>query len=140
MSNREKKDSTLRRERDRVLFDIYADAIRHHNFVSQVEAVEYVRKCMAPRFYIDGDFCNIVINRMLRGLECEKMGPNGRRKFAELFDRYKKMRAIPEYANLTPQAICDLIVDQPAPEFYISNRTARMVLAREKERRWKEGR
>lgn len=60
------------------------------------------------------------------------------RKFTELYRRFQEERAKPKNASLSTLEVCNIIVEQPAPEFYISNRSARLIISRQKEKLWGE--
>lgn len=138
MKYSDKKSVYLREERDRALFDAYSKAIGEIQFASQCEAVDYVRTHEAPRFYIDGEFCRIVINRIRNGRPMNVYCYHQIERFKELARRFEIERADPRNKNLSTLAICNIIVEQKAPEFYLSNRRAREILASQKEIRCKE--
>ena len=121
----------MREERDRAVFDAYNEAIKHQTFKTQEDAFEYVRTHAAPRFFIEPEFCTTVICRMLRGEPMGIKGEHQMRKFNVLFHRYKEfLSANPTYSSIV---ICSIIVNEPAPEFFISNRSVRLIIARQRE-------
>ena len=133
---RQKKTVYLREERDRAVFEAYNDAISHNDFKTQEDAFEYVRTHPAPRFFIEPEFCTTVICRMLRNEPMGIKGEHQRRKFNELFRRYKEFLAEnPTYPSIV---ICSIIVNEPAPEFFISTRSVRLIVSRQKEIVWQE--
>lgn len=138
LNDSEYSPPSLRKERDRALFESYTKAIRERNFKSQAEAINYARLQPAPRFYIDGVFARMVINNMRKG---EPMGVTGYYrvlKFQELYRRFMKEKDNPKYAGKPSTELCDIIVEQPAPEFYVSYRSARLIIARQREEQWLE--
>lgn len=128
----------LRKDRDKALFAAYNKAIATINFSSQVEAVDYVRTHEAPRFYISPEFCSIVIGRMIRGEDPGIKGTLRIKKFEELYARYITESSKPENKNMAAREICNIIVEQKAPEFYLNYRASAGIINKQKEKRIKE--
>lgn len=118
----------LRKRRDQALFRAYQDALREKDFSDQREAVEYVRKNEAPRWFVSKEFCAAVISSWLRGKEFCKMRPNKRRKFQALFEIYKNMRNEWPYNTLSHVDLCAVIVELPAPEWYLDHQMASRII------------
>lgn len=138
MNHRENKNTALRIERDKALFAAYNRAITQNKFKSQEEAIEYVRTHEAPRFYIDPWFCHVIISRLEKGKPWGVKGEPQMKRIIELYRRYRRLRERPEWAKRSILSACMKIVDEPAPEFYVSYRTARYIIASERERQWKQ--
>lgn len=122
------RDMLLRKRRDQALFRAYQDALREKDFSDQREAVEYVRKNEAPRWFVSKEFCAAVISSWLRGKEFCKMRPNKRRKFQALFEIYKNMRNEWPYNTLSHVDLCAVIVELPAPEWYLDHQMASRII------------
>lgn len=129
------KDTDLRRQRDKAIFDAYNKALVERGFQTQSEAVEYVRTHPAPRFYISVEFCAIVISRLVAGKHPGVSGRQRIRKFRELYRRYLIETDKPENGNLSMREICGMIVDQEAPEFYLNFRATSEIINRQREMR-----
>lgn len=115
-------------QRDRALFETYTRALQERHFASPGEAINYVRKHPAPRFYIDGNFCAIIIGRMLKGQPTGLKGKQRERKFKELFRLYLIEAEKPENKGMPKREICSRIVEMPAPEFYLNYRATNGIL------------
>ena len=63
------RDMKLRERRDRELFIAYQNALQEHDFVDQRQAVDFVRKNSAPRWFVSKEFCAAVISSWNRGKE-----------------------------------------------------------------------
>lgn len=122
------RDMFLRKRRDQALFRAYQEALREKDFSDQREAVEYVRKNEAPRWFVSKEFCAAVISSWLRGKEFCKMRPNKRRKFQALYEIYKKMRNEWPYNTLSHVDLCAVIVELPAPEWYLDHQMASRII------------
>lgn len=101
-------------------------------------AVDYARLHEAPRFYIEGEFCLMVINRMRAGKPMGVTGEARVRKFRELYSRFLAEKERLGGKNVSTLQICNIIVEQPAPEFYISNRSARAIIKEQRELQCRE--
>ena len=118
----------LKERRDLELFRAYQNALKEHDFVDQRQAVEYVRKHEAPRWFVSKEFCAAVISCWLRGKEFCKMRPNKRRKFQALFDIYNNLKSQFPYSALNHLELCGAIVDMPAPEWFIDHQLAARII------------
>lgn len=123
----------LRRSRDKALFLAYQKALRDNDFSNQREAVDFVRKSEAPRWFVSKEFCAAVISCWLRGKDFCKMRANKRRKFSALFEIYKDMRQRLPYSSLSHLDLCGVIVDLPAPEWFLDWRMASRIIAEQME-------
>lgn len=122
----------LREERDAALFSAYNKALAEHHFKTQSEAIDYVRTHEAPKFYISPEFCAIVLGRMMKGNPPGVSGFRRVSKFHELLKRYAEMSSRPENALMSMREICTIIVEQKAPEFYLSYRSTSEILNRQR--------
>ena len=129
-----KRSTYLRELRDAALFDAYTKAVGEQDFSNQAEAYDYVRKHAAPRFFASAQFCESMVKKMDRGEPTGLRNPQAKRKYAELYRRYRKM--LEERPELSVREICSIIVDQPAPEFYLNRRITQWIVVRERKRRW----
>ena len=122
------RDMKLRERRDQELFRAYQNALKEHDFVDQRQAVEYVRKHEAPRWFVSKEFCAAVISSWLRGKEFCKMRANKKRKFQALFDIYQDLKGQFPYSALNHLELCGAIVDMPAPEWFIDHQLASRII------------
>lgn len=138
MVGKHKKETYLREERDRALFDAYNRALATMRFSSQSKAVDYARTHGAPRFYVDAEFLRIVVGRIHRGVDMGVDGELSRRKFLDMYDLLIKERAKPENAFLSIMDLCCIVVNLPAPSFYIGYSSARHILSKQRKLKWEE--
>ena len=132
------RDMMLRKRRDIELFRAYQKALTENDFLDQREAVEYVRKHEAPRWFVSKEFCAAVISSWLRGKEFCKMRNNKRRKFLALFDIYQRLKNEFPYSALNHLELCATIVDMPAPEWYIDHQLAARIITEQINKRNEE--
>lgn len=119
----------LRERRDSELFHAYQKALEENDFVDQRQAVDFVRKHEAPRWFVSKEFCAAVISCWLRGKEFCKMRPNKRRKFEALFDIYNRLKGQFPYSALNHLELCGAIVEMPAPEWFIDHQAASRIIS-----------
>ncbi len=126
------KDVELKSIRDRDLFLCYQKALKEKDFKNQWEAIEYVRKSPAPRFYISSKVCSLLLGKIFAGHKLERMHPLAYRRIKHLEKMYKSMvTGQAGMQGLSRERVCEIIVDMPAPEFYISNVYATRIINKE---------
>lgn len=134
------KDTELKEARDRDLFSCYQKALKENDFQNQWEAIEFVRKSPAPRFYISSKVCAILLGKLFAGKRLERMHPLAYRRLLQLAKMYKTLVAGDAgMKGLSRERVCEILVDMPAPEFYINNIYASRIINKEI-RRHNEGR
>lgn len=119
----------LRERRDLELFRAYQKALKEHDFVDQRQAVDYVRKHEAPRWFVSREFCAAVISSWLRGKEFCKMRSNKERKFKAIYEIYLRLKNEFPYCALNHLELCGAIVDMPAPEWYLDHQMASRIIS-----------
>lgn len=75
---------------------------------------------------------------MLNNKKVENWNSGTQRKFDELFRRYNEYVATHKKEYLSMNAICEIITAQPAPEFYLSARSIRSIIQKQKEKEWEK--
>lgn len=133
------KDILLKKMRDAALYQVYVKGLEDGRFKSMCEAADYVIRQPAPRFYISAREASRRIGIILAGKELTGMSPPSFRRITLLYEKY--LAYLDEYPNcpLSREAILEVLVQESAPEFYISSETARQALRREiskRRRKW----
>ena len=123
------RDTMLRQQRDYELFKAYQSALVEHTFENQRDAVNYVRSHPAPRWFVSKEFCAAVLSSLLRGKDHYNMGKQKRRKFKALLDLYIEKKKEFPYSGMCHLALCEAIVDMPAPEWYLGYEMANKIIA-----------
>lgn len=129
------RDMMLRERRDVELFRAYQRALADNAFSDQREAVDYVRKHEAPRWFVSKEFCAAVISSWLRGKDFCKMRQNKKRKFKALYDMYMELRDKFPYCTMSHLDFCAALVDMPAPEWYIDHQLASRIISEQIDKR-----
>lgn len=126
------KDVELKAARDRDIFHAYRQAVLQMDFTNQEEAIDYVRMHTAPRFYISPKVCSILLGKLFAGKPLDKLNFLALKRLYELKKRYMECKR--ECGNLSRERICEIIVDMPAPEFYVGRTHASRIISKEMRR------
>lgn len=122
------KDTELKKERDRALYEVYKKGLNEGAFHSLREAAAYVCSQPAPQFFIDAKRASIYIGMLMVGIQPNSLNACSKRRIKELFRRYKKWREDNQESTLTRERVCEILVSEPAPEFYLSEESARIYI------------
>ena len=136
------KDTELKRQRDRALYEAYIKGLEEGRFASMRDAAEFVRQQPAPQFYISPREASLQIGRIEARISLIGLNSLSRRKIWDLYDRYVLyLRQHPD-TSLTRERILEILVEEPAPQFYIGAEMARKILQQENARirkKWQNG-
>lgn len=104
------------------------DLMRAYNYhINRVRRIflpdiyELVANSPAKRFWVSEERAAVVISRMLAHKSLPRMRPNKLEMFQEIFRRYHIERGL--HPTLAFPAIISIVVNQPAPKFYLTPRT-----------------
>lgn len=126
------KDTELKAERDRDLFLCYQKALREYDFANQNEAIQFVCTHPAPKFYISPKTCSLLLGRIFAGLPVDRLNKLAYKRIKHLEQKYKEfIRGEAKYKGLSRERICEIILDMPAPEFYVTFRYATRIITKE---------
>ena len=122
------RDMKLRERRDRELFRSYQKALQENDFVDQRQAVDFVRKHEAPRWFVSKEFCAAVISSWLRGKEFCRMRENKRRKFEGRYSSSLSLRNKFPYSAMNLLELCATIVEMHSAEWFIDYQSASRII------------
>ena len=129
-----KKDIELKQERDRELYLTYLRGLREQHFDFTHEAADWARNQPASRFYISSRALVNYIGAMAHGSQPPAMFSQNRKKMKLLYDMYLEYMATTPDNKLSRERICEMMVNQPAPMFYIGHDSAMKIILRERQR------
>lgn len=132
------KDSELKRRRDADLYKAYLQGLEAGAFNNMSQAADYVIRQPAPQFYISSREANLHIGRIQAGISLISLNSTSRRRVWRIYDNYMAYMAKHPDNKLSRERVIEQIVDEPAPEFYISWTSARHILKREINKRRKK--
>lgn len=132
------KDTELKRQRDEALYRVYKQGLRTQHFMSMHEAADWCRMQPAPKYYLSSKNLVNYIKMLQCGYQLNSLHASTRRKVKHLFRMYIEYRKThPESATMSKDSICEILVDEPAPEFYIGHDLAILILQRMR-REWRK--
>lgn len=132
------KDTELREARDRAVYEKYCEGLETHTFDSARSAADWVRSQPAPRFFISAHALSIYIGQIEAGQDLSRLHPSTREKVFELYARYLEYRKCHPDEKLSRESISNILVEEPAPEFYICAEYIQLIIRRESARKIEE--
>lgn len=83
----------------------------------------------APRYYLDPRQAATMLSKMVKGdfSEVEKMKDTRKRMYYSLFEKLKEMSLRREYSGKSLWFICQFLVAQPAPEFFLGEEAVKRI-------------
>lgn len=114
--------------RDRDLFLVYREGLMTVGFSEQREAAEWAVRQPARSFYISLKPCYYLMNGLLNGRPLKNMHGASLKKVLAMFDRFVALRADPQFEHLSVMRLCERLIEEKAPEFYIEPDTAEKVI------------
>lgn len=129
------RDNGLMCERDKDLYKVYLTALREQDLDSMYAAAEWCRNQPAPRFYISARSLYSYILRIER--EYREYGTVilgglhrlSREKVLDLYEMYYEYMKEHPYCT-DRMSLCERLVEQPAPKFYLEVDRAYQILSR----------
>lgn len=116
------------RERNEDLLRAYREQLAKADYIVMPEIFRLVAESPASRFWVSEERAAIVLSQMLAGKPLPKMRSNKREMFEEIFRRFKILSN--ERPGKSIFELATIIVNQPAPKFYLTARTAGELIYR----------
>lgn len=123
------------RERTADLMRVYDEYIASCTRLSMSEAYRHVAAAPAARFYVSEGRAGTVVRAMLRGRPLTGMRRLKREMFEEILRRVLALRR--RHPEWTVSRLCAVVVRQPAPKFYITAGSAKVMVCRAR-KEWNE--
>mgnify|MGYP006988895263 CR=1 FL=1 len=115
-------------ERDAELFALYRKLMRE-NHITHTEAVRAAVNSPASRFWVSPNYLYHEISNRRKG--CSHVRRREMKKtvlYDHLYSDYLKMKDRPLSRDLSLEALCDLLVNRPAPSFFLSAKRADEII------------
>lgn len=116
------------------LYAVYKKGLREGRFRSIRDAAEYARLQPAPRFYVSAKVAGSLISQIQSGVSLIRVNPLARERAWEIYDRYRLKVGDGTLKGVSREAVLEELLEQEAPQFYISAETARKILQEENRR------
>lgn len=108
------------------LLKAYFAYIESVDYIRMADVFNHIASLPAPRFYVSAARSLVVINRIENGDALLDMRRNKREMFQELHRRYVAIRKY--YPNITANDAINTVLEQPAPSFYLSPISAKIII------------
>lgn len=125
--------SQLQHERDDDLMRAFQQELAGRPHILLPEVLNAVVSSPSKRFWVTSERAAIVIYNMMKGDELEHMRPLKRKMFREIYRRVMKLKA--NYPQLSIPILTEQVVAEPAPEFYITPGSSKVIISRIRKRR-----
>lgn len=125
--------SQLQHERDDDLMRAFQQELAGRPHILLPKVLNAVVSSPSKRFWVTSERAAIVIYNMMKGDELEHMRPLKRKMFREIYRRVMKLKA--NYPQLSIPILTEQVVAEPAPEFYITPGSAKVIISRIRKRR-----
>lgn len=127
--------SEFREERDADLMRAYREVLAESDSISLMETAKAVAASPSRRFWVSEERALVVMGNLERGRTLEGMNSTRREMFSEIYRRYRQYRV--QHPAVTPREAVVAIVNSPAPHFYLTVKTVRVLIhkARKEERK-----
>ena len=122
-------------ERDKDLMRAYHEQLASCDTIVLSDIFRNVVEMPSARFWVSEERAAIVIARMFRSDKLEKMRPNAREMYFEIYKR-----VVSEMETYPDKSIAEIIfqvIRQPAPKFYLTPDTARVIVTRIKREKYR---
>ena len=126
------------KERDEDIMRAYLQLIRDCDTIELNDIFRQIVNMPSKRFWVSAERAAIVIWRMIKGDTLADMLPTKREMFTEIYHRVMKLREANPSASIYELTI--QVVAQPAPKFYLTTGSAKVIIYKAKKRWYKERR
>ena len=135
------RDTGLKQKKAEALYAVYKKGLDEGRFDSLYAAGRWCARQPAPCFYISAKRASLLLGRVFAGETLTDINASQRRMVARLLEDSERYRAEHPGCTLSRERILELLVDEPAPEFYMTGDAARRVLREQikkarKRKRW----
>lgn len=119
------------RERLYDLMRAYDEYIESCNYIRMPDVYENIVNMPSRRFWVSDIRAALVISAMIRGEKrMDRMCASKREMYQEIYRRVVIMRE--KHPDKTTSEICAMVVNQPAPKFYLTPGSAKIMICKAK--------
>lgn len=122
------KDTELKRKKAQALYSVYVKGLEEGRFDSLLGAGRWCAAQPAPCYFISARQASILLGRIQSKVSLINLGSMQRKMVWQLWRNYQRYLIEHPDNTLSRERILELLVDEPAPEFYISCEGARKIL------------
>lgn len=115
-------------ERMHDLMRAYDEYISSCEYISMPDVYAKIVNMESSRFWVSDIRATQVIYAMMRGVQLKRMRPLKREMFEEIFRRVMALKK--KRPELTVRNCCAIVVAQPAPKFYLTPGSAKIMVCK----------
>ena len=124
------KDTEINKRKADALYSVYKQGLEEGRFVSLSDASRKIATYPAPCFFVSARQASLLVGRIISYVSLINLNKSGRRLAWCLYYRHKQYLAENPDTKLSRERIMELIVEEEAPEFYISPDGVRRILGK----------
>lgn len=118
------------------LMHVYDDYIASCHYIRMPEVYERIVNSPAARFYVSDIRATVVVSEMLKGKKQHRMHPLKREMYEEICRRVQLAKE--QFPQWPLRQLCAYVVQQPAPKFYITPGSAKVMVCKARKKWIKE--
>lgn len=113
-------------ERAADLMRAYREYISSCSRIRMPDLYQAIANAPAKRFWVSAERATVVVKKLLNGENLGYMRPGKRQMFLEIYNRVGKLKE--KLPAATIEVLCARVIEQPAPSFYITPSTAKIII------------
>ncbi|MBO7167748.1 MAG: hypothetical protein J6V61_03275 [Bacteroidaceae bacterium] len=113
-------------ERNSDLFDAYRTLLESVQFIDRTEISTRLVNMPSRRFWVSEERAAIVISAMMHKRDVPHLTPTKKEMFDEIYKR--ALVVMKENPHLSIYEVARIVVNQPAPKFYITPGSAKVII------------
>lgn len=125
--------STFTQERDEDLHSTYIELLSKAVHIHLPTIMNELVNMPSRRFWVSEDRASIVIKNIIRGDDLSGMNPLRREMFLEIYRRCNILKSRDSTKSFSQ--IISEVLEQPAPKFYLTPLSAKVLLSRHRKRK-----
>lgn len=125
------RNTELIRAKERAIYETYKRGLEEGRFSCFRDAGEWVVKQPAPRFFIESRTVSLLVGRIEKDISLLDLHASSRRLVRQIYRNYMEFLQEHPGCKLSRERIMEILVEEPAPEFYITGDAARRIIRKE---------
>lgn len=122
------RDTELNRKKAKALYSVYKRGLEEGRFDSLSGAGRFVSRHPAPCFFISSKRASNLMGKIQSHYSLIDLNSSQRRMARRLWANYQQYLLSHPDNKLSRERVMEILVDEPAPEFYITADAARRIL------------
>lgn len=116
------------------LMDAYYSYLRQAKIINMTDVYNHIVNMPAKRFWVSDIRAALVVAAIFRGEKVlENMWPLKREMYEEIYNRVMTLKQ--NNPNISMSQLCAMAIAQPAPKFYLTPGSAKMMICKARKQR-----